>query len=312
MIEYIKKIKKIISDPLYRFGCLSTIGLYKNMSDRKYLEKKFLLKMGYKINLDNPKTFNEKLQWLKLYDRNPEYTKMVDKYDVKEYVSKIIGEEYIIPTIGVYEKFNNIDFDKLPNQFVMKCTHDSGGIIICKDKKKLDINLARKKINKSLRNNYYYKHREWPYKNVKPRIIIEKYLDDGENSQLNDYKIMCFVGKAKCSFVCSERDNKDLGLAVTFFDLNWKKMPFERHYRSSGKKIKKPENYNKMIKLSEKLSKNIPFVRVDWYEINGKLYFGELTFFPGAGFEEFTPEKWDFRLGEMLKLPGKNLSDIDE
>ena len=298
----IKKILIILSNKYF----------FNYLSDKIYLKLKYKMLMKKELDLDNPKTFNEKLQWLKLYDRNPEYTKMVDKYDVKEYVSKIIGEEYVIPTIGVYEKFDNIDFAKLPNQFVMKCTHDSGGIIICKDKKKLDINLARKKINKSLRNNYYYKHREWPYKNVKPRIIIEKYLDDGKNSQLNDYKIMCFNGKAKCSFVCSERDNKDLGLAVTFFDLDWNRMPFERHYRSSDKVILKPKNYNKMIELSEKLSENIPFVRVDWYEINGKLYFGELTFFPGAGFEEFTPEEWDYKIGDMLELPKKKKSDKNE
>ena len=298
----IKKILIILSNKYF----------FNYLSDKIYLKLKYKMLMKKELDLDNPKTFNEKLQWLKLYDRNPEYTKMVDKYDVKEYVSKIIGEEYVIPTIGVYEKFDNIDFAKLPNQFVMKCTHDSGGIIICKDKKKLDINLARKKINKSLRNNYYYKHREWPYKNVKPRIIIENYLDDGKNSQLNDYKIMCFNGKAKCSFVCSERDNKDLGLAVTFFDLDWNRMPFERHYRSSDKVILKPKNYNKMIELSEKLSENIPFVRVDWYEINGKLYFGELTFFPGAGFEEFTPEEWDYKIGDMLELPKKKKSDKNE
>ena len=298
----IKKILIILSNKYF----------FNYLSDKIYLKLKYKMLMKKELDLYNPKTFNEKLQWLKLYDRNPEYTKMVDKYDVKEYVSKIIGEEYVIPTIGVYEKFDNIDFAKLPNQFVMKCTHDSGGIIICKDKKKLDINLARKKINKSLRNNYYYKHREWPYKNVKPRIIIEKYLDDGKNSQLNDYKIMCFNGKAKCSFVCSERDNKDLGLAVTFFDLDWNRMPFERHYRSSDKVILKPKNYNKMIELSEKLSENIPFVRVDWYEINGKLYFGELTFFPGAGFEEFTPEEWDYKIGDMLELPKKKKSDKNE
>lgn len=303
MNEFTNKIKKFLTNPLIRFGYFSRLGLYNKLSDEKYIEKEFKLRMGYNIDLQNPKTFNEKLQWLKLYDRDTKYTKMVDKIAVKEYISKFIGEEYVIPTIEVYEKFDNIDFDKLPNQFVMKCAHDSGGIIICKDKKNLDINSARKKINKSLKNNYYYKHREWPYKNVKPRIIIEKYLDDGENSQLNDYKIMCFSGKAKCSFVCTERDNKDLGLAVTFFNLNWEKMPFERHYRTSNKKIKKPENYDKMIELSEKLSKNIPFVRVDWYDINGKLYFGELTFFPGAGLEEFTPVEWDYKLGEMIELP---------
>lgn len=306
-----QKIIKLLRKPSIVLLKLDHINLIK-LSDKKYIELRYFSFFLKELNLDNPKSFNEKLQWLKLYDRNSKYTKMVDKYEVKKYVSNIIGEEYIIPTLGIYNSFEEINFDKLPNQFVLKCTHDSGGIVICKDKNNLDIKQAKKKINKSLKKNYYYSGREWPYKNVKPRIIIEKYIDDGKNTQLNDYKVMCFNGKAKCSFVCTERDNKELGLAVTFFDLDWKKMPFKRHYRTSNKKIDKPRNYQKMIELSEKLSKNIPFVRVDWYEIKGKLYFGELTFYPGAGFEEFDPEEWDYKLGEMLKLPDKKISDKNE
>lgn len=302
MSNLIKIIKNFFTNPLLRFGYLSKIGFFNKVSDEKYIKKEFKLRMGYNLDLQNPQTFNEKLQWLKLNDRNPSYTKMVDKYEVKKYVANIIGEEYTIPTIGMYKKFDDIDFNKLPNQFVIKCTHDSGGIVICKDKNKLDIEKVKKKINAFLNRKYFYIHREWPYKNVKPRIIIEKYIDDGINTQLNDYKIMCFNGKAKCSFVCTERDNKELGLAVTFFNLDWKKMPFQRHYRTSNKKIYKPKNYHKMIELSEKLSKDIPFVRVDWYEIKDKLYFGELTFYPGAGLEEFTPKEWDYKFGEMLKL----------
>lgn len=298
----IKKILIILSNKYF----------FNFLPDKQYVQLKYKLIMGRKLELQKPQTFNEKLQWLKLNDRNPSYKKMVDKYEVKKYVENIIGKDYIIPTLGIYNGFHEIDFDKLPKQFVIKCTHDSGGLILCKNKEKLDIAKAKKKIDKCMKNNYYYKHREWPYKNVKPRIIIESYLDDGINTQLNDYKIMCFNGKAKCSFVCTERDDKELGLAVTFFDLDWNKMPFERHYRSSNKKIDKPKNYQKMVELSEKLSKNIPFVRVDWYEIKGKLYFGELTFYPGAGFEEFTPEEWDYKLGEMLKLPDKKISDKNE
>lgn len=305
------KIKKLLKNPLWIIIYLNNRGMHI-LSDEKYLKLLYKLSLSKKLNLNNSRTFNEKLQWLKLYDRNPKYTKMVDKYEVKKYVSNIIGKEYIISTLGIYNDFDEIDFNKLPNQFVIKCTHDSGGIVICKDKEKLDIKNVRKKINKLLKKNFYYSGREWPYKNVKPRIIIEKYIDDGKNTQLNDYKVMCFNGKAKCSFVCTERDNKELGLAVTFFDLDWKKMPFKRHYRTSNKKIDKPRNYQKMIELSEKLSKNIPFVRVDWYEIKGKLYFGELTFYPGAGFEEFDPEEWDYKLGEMLKLPDKKISDKNE
>ena len=272
------------------------------LPDKLYLKWKFKLMMGYKLNLDTPQTFNEKLQWLKLYDRNPDYTKMVDKYEVRKYIKEKIGEEYLIPLIDVYDKFDDIDFDKLPNQFVIKCTHDSGGLVICKDKNNLHVKAAKKKINKFMKRNYYKVHREWPYKNVKPRIIIEKYMEDTKAKELVDYKFMCFDGEPKLSFTCSERYNN--GLKVTFFDLDWNKLPFERHYPSSNKKIIKPINYDLMLKFSKILSDDIPFVRVDWYEINGKLYFGELTFYPGSGYEEFTPSKYDKIIGDFIKLDG--------
>lgn len=276
--------------------------LTKYFPDELYLKMKYYKVFKKKLNLKNPQTFNEKLQWLKLHDRKDVYTTMVDKFEAKKYVANIIGEEYIIPTFGVYNTFDDIDFNKLPNQFVMKCTHDSGGIIIVKDKSKIDLKKAKSQMNECLKRNFYYLSREWPYKNVKPRIIIEKYMEEEGYIQLNDFKLMCFNGKVKYTFVCSERDNQKEGLAVTFFDNDWNKLPFERHYRSSKKKIEKPKNFGKMIELAEKLAKNIPFLRVDFYEINNKIYFGELTFFPGGGFEEFTPEEWDYKLGEMIDL----------
>ena len=269
-------------------------------------------RMKKKLNLKKPQTFNEKLQWLKLYNRNPEYTKMVDKYEAKKYVADIIGEEYIIPTLGVWNNVEDIEFESLPNQFVLKCTHDSGGVIICKDKKNFNIENAKKKLKDSLKQNFYYKGREWPYKNVKPRIIAEKFMYDENTEDLNDYKFMCFNGQVKCSFTCTERRSSS-GLKVTFFDKEWHKMPFERHYPSSNKEIKKPINYDLMLRISEKLSQDMDFVRVDLYEINGKVYFGELTFFPGCGMEEFIPDKWDNILGSWLALPkkGEEYEDIN-
>lgn len=267
---------------------------FRRLPDDIYLKHLFKARLGYDLNLDDPQTFNEKLQWLKLYDRKPEYTTMVDKYAAKKYVADKIGEQYIIPTLGVWKQFDDIDFGKLPDQFVLKCTHDSHSIVICKDKSKLDIKAARKKLTRSLKRNYYWA-REWTYKNVPPQILAEKYMGD----DLNDYKLMCFNGKVKCSFVCSERSN---GLRVTFFDNNWNKLPFERHYPASEKVILKPEKYDEMIALSEKLSGGIPFVRVDFYEINGQIYFGELTFYPGAGFEEFSPHDADYLLGSYISL----------
>lgn len=278
------------------------MGWFDSMDDVSFLKMAYKRKIGKELNLNNPQTFNEKLQWLKLHDRKPEYTTMVDKYAVKRYVADIIGAEYIIPTLGVWNHFDEIDFEKLPNQFVLKCTHDSGGLVICKDKAKLDKATAKKKLETSLKNNYYWSGREWPYKNVKPRIIAETYMEDNKVHELIDYKFMCFNGNVKCIFTCSERFSDD-GLKVTFFDTEWNMMPFERHYPVSKNPPTKPIHLNSMIKFAKKLSQSIPFIRVDFYEINKKLYFGELTFFPGSGFEEFTPVSWDYKLGNWLQLP---------
>lgn len=273
------------------------------MSDEEYLKKMFLINVGYPLNLENPVTFNEKLQWLKLHDRKPEYTMMVDKYRVREYIAEQLGEEYLIPLLGVWDSPEDIDFDSLPNQFVLKCNHNSGlGMCICKDKSKLDIAKVKRELRKGLKQDYYKTGREWPYKNVPRKIICEKYMEDSEHQGLDDYKFMCFNGNVQCSFVCSDRFSED-GLRVTFYDKDWKILPFERHYPKSQKPVSKPKNYEQMIKFSEKLSEKLPFVRTDFYEINGKLYFGEITFFPGSGMEEFTPEKADFDLGNWIKLP---------
>lgn len=281
MKEFIKKLLKLLPDYIF-------------------LQIKYRYKFNKKLDLKKPQTFNEKLQWLKLYDRNPEYTKMVDKYEAKKYVANIIGEEYIIPTLGVYDKFEDINFATLPNQFVIKCTHDSGGLIICKDKTKLNIKEARKKINKSLKRNYFYTGREWPYKNVKPRIIAEQYMVDESGTELKDYKFFCFNGEPKLLFVAKDRP---YATKFNYYDMDFKKLPFKQHYKNFNDYIEKPKGFEKMIELSRKLSKDIPHVRVDFYDINGKVYFGELTFYHLSGFEKFEPEEWDRKLGDMLELP---------
>lgn len=308
--KYYDYLSKVLSEKNYKintkklsykiFMFLKHRNYTDILSDKLYLKIIFKLRLGYSLDLKNPQTFNEKLQWLKLYDRNPKYIQMVDKYEVRKYISENIGEEYLIPLIGVYNRFEEINFEELPNQFVIKCTHDSGGVVICKNKSKFDIRKAKEKIKKSMKKNFYYSGREWPYKNIKPKIIIEQYMEDKKAKELIDFKIMCFNGIPKFSFTCSERYND--GLKVTFYNLSWEKMSFERHYPSSTKNIEKPKNYELMLELSKKLSKNIPFVRVDWYEINGKLYFGELTFYPGSGLEEFKPFSWDKKLGNLLSL----------
>lgn len=294
------RIKKMALKPSKILLALASRGLI-NMSDQTYLCQRYFEIFHKKLDLSNPQTFNEKLQWLKLYDHKSIYTTMVDKYAVKEYVSNLIGNQYIIPTYGVWKSFDDIDFSGLPNQFVLKCSHDSGGIVICTNKDKLDMGQARKKINRSLKRNYYLTCREWPYKDVKPCVIAEKYMEE-QGKGMKDYKFMCFGGKVKCSFVCSGRFEAE-GMKVTFFDLDWNVMLFERHYPKSRENIAKPKNYELMISLAERLAADIPFVRVDFYEINGCVYFGELTFFPGSGFEEFTPESADYEIGSWIDLP---------
>lgn len=451
---------RIIKHPALLFLTFGHRGLFNWMDDATYLKIAFKIKMGEALDLEHPVTFNQKLQWLKLNDRNPEYSKLVDKYEVKKIVSEKIGSEYVIPTLGVWDKFDDIEFDSLPNQFVLKCTHDSGGLIIVRDKPKLDIKAARKKINKSLKHNYFWGQREWVYKNVEPRIIAEKYMEEKGNAnkmsetlvvykifnflgkpeliqviqddntdhetidyfdtswtlqdlrqnfpnslthlekpdqlermlelakklskghrfirtdfyvingevffseftfysdsgfayfepqdwderlgkliklpsdagggvlveidnayvwvhsslwsrenmpekqfdeQLVDYKFLCFNGRVKSIFTCTERNSKD-GLKVTFFDREWNKMPFERHYPTSGVEVMRPRSLDKMIEISEKLAGDIPFVRIDLYDVKGQIYFGEYTFFPGSGMEEFTPREWDKKMGDLIDL----------
>ena len=301
----INKIIDVFRHPGKLVAFLGTRGYLKWMDDETYLKILYQAYIGHKLNLENPKGFNEKLQWLKLYDRQERYVELVDKYLVKDFVERKIGKEYVIPTLGIWDSVDDIDFSNLPNQFVLKCNHDSGGVIICKDKERLDISAIKNKLTRRLKMDFFFSGREWPYKSVKRKIIAEAYINDGINEDLNDYKFMCFNGVVRNSFVCTERRSGD-GLKVTFFDKEWNKMPFERHYPVSNKKIDKPENYEKMIILAEVLAKDIPFVRVDFYDVNGKIYFGEMTFYPGSGFEEFTPFDWDTRMGSWLILPKKN------
>lgn len=299
-----KKLINIIKNPKLLLLYIINLKIFHLFKDRTYLKIKYRIRVGRKLNINDSRAFNEKLQWLKLYDRNPIYTRFVDKYEVRSFVKETIGQEYLISLLGVWDEFDEIDFSKLPNQFVLKCTHDSGSVFICKDKNSIDYADLKKRVNKSLKKNFYYLGREWPYKNVEPRIIAEEFIYDESSSDLKDYKFMCFNGKVKCCFVCSNRSDKG-GLKVDFYDLNWNKMPFTRHYSNSIYNMSKPKCYDEMIRLSNKLSKGIPFVRVDFYEVNKKVYFGELTFFPGSGFEEFTPESYDYLLGSWIKLPNQ-------
>lgn len=299
----IKTIFRSILEPNVRFFIKSKLGLCNNVSDEEYLRQIYRFRMGKDLNLHNPKTFNEKLQWLKLYDRKPEYTTMVDKYEVKKYVADIIGEEYIIPTFGVWDNVEDIELDMLPNQFVLKCTHDSGSIVICKDKSKLDFEAAKKKLKKGLGRNLFWYGREWPYKDVKPRIIAEKFLSDEGKKDLADYKVLCFHGEPKIIEVHMGRFNGNH--TVDNYDIFWNKTDIEQYdLPKTNELMSKPEFLEEMLRLSRLLSKNLIHIRVDWYFTNNRLYFGELTFYDGSGYNQFCGNADEF-LGSLIKLPIK-------
>ena len=273
------------------------------MSDEEYLKRRYKARFHRDLNLENPSYYTEKLQWLKLYDRNPLYTKLVDKYEVKKYISSIIGDEYIIKTLGVWDSFDEIDFESLPEKFVLKCTHDSGGLVICKDKTRFDRKAAKKKINRSLKTNFFWVGREWPYKNVKPRIIAEEYMEDATTKELRDYKFFSFNGVTKALFIATERQNPNEDTKFDFFDENFNHLPFTNGHPNALIPPEKPVRFNEMVEIANKLSEGIPHVRVDLYEVNGKVYFGELTFTHWSGFVPFDPEEWDMKFGGWIRLP---------
>lgn len=277
--------------------------VYSLMSDEQYLKIRYYATFGKKLNLEKPQTFNEKLQWLKLYDRNSIYSIIADKYEMKSYVSSQIGDEYTIKTLGVWDNFDEIDFLNLPKKFVLKTTHDSGGVVIC-DKEKLDIESVRKKINKSLNNNYYWWGREWPYKNIKPRIIAEELLVDESGIELKDYKIQCFNGVPINTLVCQGRNSKEK-VKYRYFDLDWN---FLRYSVGDDQlpedfSMKKPTNYNTMIEIAKKLSRGFPEARIDMYNINGKIYVGEITLYSQSGFDIDITYEADIEMGKYLELP---------
>ncbi len=298
----IQNLFRVIYDSEFRFAVLSKYHLLGWMSDEKYLKKRWKLFCNSDLNLDNPKTYAEKLQWLKLYDRNPVYSTMVDKYEVRRWVSERIGEEYVIPVLGVWNQFDEIDFEKLPNQFVLKCTHDSGSYYICKDKSTFDLKKAKKKLSKALRLNYYNRSREFPYKNVKPRIIAEPYLEDENYGELRDYKFFTFGGEPKILYI-TQGDRTKGETTADFFDMDFNHLDLKIDHEMGAIPPQKPVNFELMKELAQVLSQGTPQVRVDFYEVNGKVYFGELTFFHCAGYFEFTPEYWGEKWGDWVELP---------
>ncbi|MBR4747976.1 MAG: glycosyl transferase [Abditibacteriota bacterium] len=292
---------------IFRFAAKEAVWheLLNWMPDEPYVKFLYWAFMKKKLDLEDPKTYNEKLQWLKLYDRNPEYTKLVDKYEAKLYVASRIGEEYIIPSYGIWNSPEEIDFDKLPDRFVLKTTHDSGGIKIINKAEGFDRNAINAFFAKRLKQSTYKKQREWPYKNVKPRILAEQYMEDEKTGELRDYKFFCFNGEVKALFIATDRQSKDRPTAFDFFDTDYNWLDVRHGHPNAPRKPDKPETFDKMLELAGILSEGLVHVRVDLYEINGKVYFGEMTFFHHGGIVPFDPEEWDLKFGQWLTLPAK-------
>lgn len=297
-INYIKHPENLFDSLVRHFG--------QWLPDSTYVKLRYRFQMGKRLNLRNPQTYQEKLQWLKLHDHNPIYTKMVDKLLVKDYVASVIGNEYVVPLIGVWDKPEEIDWNSLPKRFVLKTNHGGGntGVVICIDKDTLDKEKAIIKLNNSLRHDVYQDLREWPYKNIEKKVFAEQYIESSpDGGDLPDYKFFCFNGEVKALFVATERQNPNEDVKFDYFDADYNHLPFRQGHDNAKVTPLKPKSFEEMKLIAAKLSKGIPHVRVDLYEVNGKPVFGELTFCHFAGMVPFNPEEWDYKFSEWLKLP---------
>lgn len=299
------KIMQYLKNPYRLVVFLGNRGMLRWMKDRTFLKLRYRAMMGKMPDLQTPKTYTEKLQWMKLYDRRAQYSALVDKAQVKDFVKAAIGEEYLIPTLGVWDRADQIQPDLLPREFVLKCTHDSGGMLICRDKTKLDWEQAQRKIEHARKKMFFWENREWTYKNVTPRIIAEPYMEDSRTGELRDYKFFCFDGVPKLMFVASDRQKQGEDTKFDFFDMNYRHLELINGHPNAAIPPEKPQNFELMKELAAKLSKGIPHVRVDLYEINGRVYFGEMTFYHFSGMVPFEPAVWDQTLGDWLILPEK-------
>lgn len=271
------------------------------LNDEYYLRLKYRRIVGDRLNLKHPESYNEKLQWLKLYNHRPEYTILVDKYLVKAYIAKKIGEQYVIPLLGVWDSFDEINFDELPEKFVLKTNHNSGnGVFICRDKSSIDLDSLKKKISESLNDDYYKETLEWPYKDINKKIIAEQYIEDAASPYLTDYKLFCFNGVPKIAYI--SKDSADHP-TTDFFDMDFNPLPIKMRDPNSEVKPSKPDEFEEMKRLASVLSEGIPHVRVDFYLVDGKIYFGEMTFFHCSGFAKVYPEEWNLKMGGWINLP---------
>ena len=300
--KYLKLLKEFITDKNKRFLILNSLCFYKNMDDEEYLKRRFYAKFGRYPDLKDPKTYNEKLQWLKLHDFKPLYTKIADKYEVKKYVADLIGQEYIIPTLKVYDCLDDIRFDELPDSFVIKVTHDSGGLYVVKDKSKVKLSQIKRKLSWRFKRNFYYVGREKPYRDIKPRIIAEKYMNELSGEDLIDYRFFCFDGEPKLIIMTHNTMNKSK-LAIRMYDTDWNLLNVGFKGKPPIKDPEpRPQKLEELLRLSRILSRPFKHIRADFYVVGDKIYFGELTFFHVDGLEVYTPESFEYEMGALLDL----------
>ena len=292
-------ITKIYKQPEKIIFGLEKLGLLDWMCDEKYLKLVYKLTFRRKLDLENPQAFTEKINWYKLNYRNPLMKKCVDKYEVRDYIAKIGGERYLNDCLGIWNNFDEIDFEKLPSKFVLKPTNGSGDVVICKDKSKFNILEAKKKLSQNKKRHFLSKTREWAYYDLPYRIMAERYIESTDGCQIKDYKIFCFNGEPKFLYVASDRDTDKL--KFDFFDLDWNRIPVKNDHENNSN-LKKPKHLKEMLEVAKKLSKDFPEVRVDLYEEEGKIYFGELTFYHMGGFARFEPDEWDYKFGEYFDI----------
>lgn len=296
------KLLKYLKNPALVYPLATSRGLTNWVSDEAHLRLQYRTRIGERLDLEHPTGFNEKLQWLKLHDRNPLYTQLVDKYAVKEWVADRIGSQYVTQTYARWDRVEDIDISCLPNRFVLKTNHDCGGIAICRDRASFDLNAAKKKLVKHMRRNYFWGGREWPYKNVKPCVFAEEYLEADISGDLPDYKLFHFSNGRIVTLLMTDRFT-EMGLTKTFFDEEWRPLELTEGGHPRRVDMPVPPHFGEMRTLASRLAGEFPFVRVDFYESAGRLLFGEMTFYPNSGFESFDPEEWDVELGSWLELP---------
>lgn len=302
-----ERLKNLANNPKLLFAHMMMIpGVTTMFSDKYYLEKIYYLYTGHKLDLDNPQSFNEKLNWEKLYYRNPIMSKLVDKYDAKPYVAKMIGKEHVVPNYGVWNDPDEIDFDKLPNQFVLKCTHNSGtGMCICKDKSQLDIEAVKAGLRRGLKERFYLKAREWAYKHANPRIIADKFLDDHSGNELQDYKFLCFNGEPEYVYLSI----KAKFVYENFYDMEFNPVYINHSFPRRSPEFEKPKDFEKMKELARKLSAGFPHVRIDFFDVDGEIYFAEFAFYDWAGIRPFEDYQMDLKLGEKFILPENKITE---